>query len=135
MKLADALSAHERALTLGGLAGIPNLGLVESAIARPYSGYYRQIWEKAGALVQSMAGNHGFADGNKRTTLILLHALVSESGYQLIPAENEDLGQAVENIILAAASSSINIQELTEWFQSRIQKTSKTALVAVPPAK
>ena len=65
----DALSAQERALTFGGLDGISNLSLVESAIARSYTGYYLPIWKKAAALVESMAGNHGFADGNKRTTL------------------------------------------------------------------
>ncbi|MSO89334.1 MAG: hypothetical protein EXQ89_05135 [Rhodospirillaceae bacterium] len=49
-----------------------NIGLIESAIARPYSGYYRSIVKKAAALLESMASNHGFADGNKRTTLILV---------------------------------------------------------------
>jgi death-on-curing protein len=121
--LADALSAHERALTFGGLEGVPNLSLVQSAVARPYTGYYRKIWQKAAALVQSMAGNHGFADGNKRTTLILLHTLVNNSGYKIAAAPNdEDVGRAVEDIILAAASSKTPIHELADWFRPRIVK-------------
>jgi death on curing protein len=98
------------------------LGLVESALARPYGGYYRHIWEKAAALVQSMAGNHGFADGNKRTALILLHTLIRNSGYELVAINDEDLEQSVEDIILAATSSSTSVQELMKWFQPRIVK-------------
>jgi prophage maintenance system killer protein len=30
-------------------------------------------------------GSHGFTDGNKRTTLILLHTLITNSGYRLVP--------------------------------------------------
>jgi death-on-curing protein len=70
--LGDALQAHDRAITdYGGLRGIPNLSMIESALARPYSGYHRLIASKAAALVESFAKNHGFADGNKRTTVIL----------------------------------------------------------------
>ena len=38
--LADVIEAHERALRFGGRAGVLSLDLVESAIARPYTGYY-----------------------------------------------------------------------------------------------
>lgn len=121
MKLADALSAHDRALRYGGLEGIPNLSLVESAIARPYSGYYPKLHQKAAALVQSMASNHGFADGNKRTTLILTHSLITNSNYKLEPLPGEDIEQAIENLILAAASRGIDMDGLTDWFQQRLR--------------
>jgi death on curing protein len=71
--------------------------------------------------VQSMAGNHGFADGNKRTTLLLLHDLISNSGYQLLPLEDEDLNQQIENVILAAATGSMTVQQLMDWFRPRIK--------------
>jgi death-on-curing protein len=84
--MSDALSAHARALEQGGgLAGVANLGLIESAIKRPYSGYYRDISSRAAAFVQSMSGNHDFNDGNKRTTVILTHLLLDKSGYELRP--------------------------------------------------
>ena len=82
--------------------GIVNLGLVESAIHRPYNGYYRRIERKAAALVESVAGNHGFADGNKRTTLILVHTLLTKSGYRLVPARHgESSESAAEEMILS----------------------------------
>ena len=125
LKLADALSAHDRALRTGGLEGILNPGLIESAIARPYIGYYPQIWQKAGALVQSMASNHGFADGNKRTTLLLVHTLITNSNYQLKALDNEDLEQALEDTIVAGASRETPLQQLTEWFRLRVERPNK----------
>jgi death on curing protein len=72
-----------------------------------------------------MAGNHGFADGNKRTTLILLHILIRNSGYQLQPLSGENLDKALEDVILAAASSGTTVQQLMDWFRPRIVKAPK----------
>jgi death on curing protein len=107
---------------VGGRDGVLNLSLIESALGRPYSGYHPEIWQKAAALVQSMAGNHGFIDGNKRTTLILLHTLVTNSGYELVPLCNEDRDQIVEDVILSVASGSASFEELADWFNLRIHQ-------------
>jgi death-on-curing protein len=68
--LDDVFSTHQRALEFGGLPGIRDQGLIESAIARAYSGYYRSIAGEAAALTHSLALNHGLIDGNKRTALL-----------------------------------------------------------------
>lgn len=117
LTLGDALLAHQTALQYGGLPGIPNLDLVESALARPYNGYYRPISAKAAALVESFAKNHGFADANKRTTLILLDLLVTESGYQ-INASGDDL----EALILDVVANRVGFDQLREWLKARIDK-------------
>jgi death-on-curing protein len=69
-----------------------------------------------------MAGNHGFADGNKRTTLILLHTIIQNSGYRLVAQASEDVELAVEEIILASASSAVTLDQLNEWFRLRLEK-------------
>ena len=121
LTLADALSAHARALQTGGRAGIPNLHLVESAIERPYSGYYRGIARKAAALVQSMAGNHGFADGNKRTTIILTHLLLSKSGYRLRPLQTDGPPDvAMEELVLAVVRHELAFEQIVDWFKDRL---------------
>ena len=56
------------------------VSLIESAITRPYTGYYRPIAQKAAALLQSLATNHGFVDGNKRTAVFAMNLLLGESG-------------------------------------------------------
>lgn len=121
--MADALSAHDRALRFGGLEGVPNPSSIELAIQRPYSGYYPAIEKKAAALVQSMSGNHGFADGNKRTTLILLHTLLSKSGYGLVAVNNGELMEdAAEQMILDTVLGKMNFEALVTWFANRIRK-------------
>lgn len=121
--LADALEAHQEALATGGRPGIPNLHLVRSAIDRPYNGYYRSIARKAAALIESMATNHGFADGNKRTTLILLHTLLTRSGYQLkLTEEDASLDQAAEEMVVAVVTHDISFKGLVGWLEARLKR-------------
>ena len=123
LTLGDALDAHEQALRFGGRPGVINLGSIKSAIVRPYSGYYRTIRHKAAALVESMVGNHGFADGNKRTTLILLDLLLERSGYRLAPSERHgSIQKDVEDMILDVARNQLSFDDLVEWFGKRITR-------------
>ena len=74
---------------------------VLSAIGRPYTGYYRRIEKKAAALFQSVAGGHGFNDGNKRTAVLLVDLLLERSGYRLQAATtDENLTEAYEAFTL-----------------------------------
>ena len=68
-----------------------------------------------------MVRNHGFADGNKRTALILLNLLLEKSGYRLRAAQGADQKiQEVEHAILAVARNELAFADLVEWFRSRI---------------
>jgi death-on-curing protein len=121
--LADALSAHDRALKLGGRHGIPNIGLVEAAIGRPYVGYDRSIQRKAAALVQSVASNHGFADGNKRTATILMVTLLNKSGYDLKAIQGDgNIQAAVEKMVLDVVNHRLDLENLVRWFRARIRR-------------
>jgi death-on-curing protein len=55
----------------GGIAGVRDEGLLESALARPQSGYYQDLIEEAAALCESLLQNHPFLDGNKRAAITL----------------------------------------------------------------
>ncbi len=78
---------------------------------------------KASALVESMATNHGFADGNKRTTVILLHLLVSKSGYEIAPIFNQGSpSHEVEDMVLDVVNHDLDYDALVEWFRSRLHK-------------
>ena len=50
----------------GGPSGVRDLGLLESALFRPRTGYYRDLAQMAAALFESLIMNHPFIDGNKR---------------------------------------------------------------------
>jgi death-on-curing protein len=67
LTLDDTLWIHEQQLAAyGGATGVRDLGLIESALLRPQTGYYSDLLEEAAALWESLAMNHGFIDGNKR---------------------------------------------------------------------
>ena len=50
----------------GGPAGVRDLGLLESALFRPQTGYYQSLTKMATALFESRFKNNSFVDGNKR---------------------------------------------------------------------
>jgi death on curing protein len=67
----------------GGRQGIRDKGLLDSAIFRPQSGYYSGIIEEASALMESLANNHAFIDGNKRISFVMTDAMLRANGYFL----------------------------------------------------
>jgi death-on-curing protein len=72
-----------------------------------------------------MAGNHGFADGNKRTTLLLVDALIERSGFDLCPLnDSESINDAVEEMILAVAGGKMRFDAIAVWFTGRIRRVT-----------
>lgn len=101
------------------------MDVIHSAIGRPYTGYYPKIWQKAGAIAQSVAGNHGFTDGNKRTALLLILLLLDRSGYWPEPLNGENPQVAITELLMRIADHQIEIDEITEWFRLRIVRVTK----------
>jgi len=116
--LADAIVAHDEALTYGGREGVNNLHLIESALARPYSGYHRPIYRKAAAVLHSIVGNHGFVDGNKRTAWLLVEILVDRSDYYFTIDDDEP----IDDLVVAVADNQMTFGELAIWFQDRLAR-------------
>lgn len=74
---------------------LADFGLLESAVLRPQTSVggqdaYRDIHEKAAALMQSLIRNHAFVDGNKRTASLAVVVFYGLNGYEFI-AEDGDL--------------------------------------------
>src|SRR5690625_1579138 len=66
--------------------GIKSPDLLDSAVQRPQqsefgSDAYQTVFEKAGALFESVAQNHAFHNGNKRTAFFSLVQFLSYNGY------------------------------------------------------
>lgn len=121
LKFSEAIDAHNAALKSGGVPGIINEGSIRSAISRPYNGYYRSIQKKSAVLVESVCQFHGFTDGNKRTCLILLSILLGQSGFRLVPYRKEDLGDALEKLLIGVACSDLTLEEIEDWMNNRIK--------------
>lgn len=118
MTLADALTAHDEALAFGGRHGVSSLHLIQSALGRPYSGYFPKIYSKAAAALHGCVANHGFVDANKRTAWILTEMLIERSGYVLDVPDDEP----IDDLVVAVASGDMSFDELQAWFQRRIIK-------------
>ena len=121
--LADALTAHDQALRIGGRGGIRSIDEVLSNIARAYSGYYLRIEKKAAALFHGVATGHGFVDGNKRTAIFLTYLLLEKSGYTLEPIDaSEKLEHVIDDFAVAVVERKHSFDEVVAWFKARIRK-------------
>ena len=56
---------------------------------RPQNGYYTNLIDEAAALMESLANNHAFLDGNKRTRFVMTDLLLRLNGYCLSVAPLE----------------------------------------------
>ncbi|OED47214.1 hypothetical protein AB838_16620 [Rhodobacteraceae bacterium (ex Bugula neritina AB1)] len=103
-------------MLIKGREGISSLDLIESAIARPYCGYYPKLFQKAAALLESVVNNHGFVDGNKRTAWLLVELLIERSGYMLdIPDD-----APIDDLVVSVAQKESRFPELVNWFSARL---------------
>lgn len=83
-------------------------GLLTSALARPRTyvfgvDVYPTLWEKAAALLQSLAGNHPLVDGNKRLALAAAVVFLARNGVNTA-ALDED---AAYNLMIAVAKGEL----------------------------
>ena len=66
--LAEVITVHAGLIEkFGGSLGIRDRGALESALARPRSGYYTDIIQEAAALWESLSQNHPFVDGTNES--------------------------------------------------------------------
>jgi death-on-curing protein len=82
--VAETIETHRLLIEeFGGLHGIRDAGLLESAVLRLQNGYYRNVIEEATALMESLANNRAFIDGNKRVSFVMTDTMLRANGYFL----------------------------------------------------
>jgi death-on-curing protein len=85
----DVVELHDRQLEkFGGLAGIRDTGLLDSAVAMPQAGFgdqyvHEDVFEMAAAYLFHLVKNHPFADGNKRIGFHAAYVFLRLNGYSL----------------------------------------------------
>lgn len=89
--LDEALRIHEILIQkFGGASGVRDLGLIETALLRPQTGYYADLVEEAAALWESLAMNHGLIGGNNRVAYACLELFLQLNGAD-ITADNDEI--------------------------------------------
>jgi death on curing protein len=112
--LAETLELHTRLIErFGGKGGVRDLGLLESALMRPQTGYYKTLSLEAAALLQSLTQNHAFVDGNKRVAFATTAIFFRMNGYRLkVDADN---GESF--IISRVIKHKAEINEIADWLE------------------
>jgi death-on-curing protein len=108
---------HQQIDNYGGALGIRDKGLLESAVFRPQVGYYNNIAEEAGALMESLANNHPFLDGNKRVAFAAAHTFLLVNGCDL---EAKPLA-AYEFMMQSISRGEFRFGPILEWINNHIR--------------
>jgi death on curing protein len=84
LTVADVLGMHTVLMKrYGGALGVRDPGALEAALFRPQTGYYQDIVAEAAALIESLAINHPFVDGNKRIAFAAADVFLRINGWRL----------------------------------------------------
>lgn len=95
---------HIATRVLGAEPGIRDLGLIESAVARPQASAfgeaaYPTVHHKAAALLHSLVQNHALVDGNKRLGLASVITFYGVNGWTFEATNDE-----AHDLVLAIAT-------------------------------
>lgn len=115
LTVGEVLRIHHQLIdAYGGVHGIRDTALLESAVFRPQIGYYNSIAEEAAALMESLANNHPFLDGNKRIAFGAAHTFLLVNGFDL---EVEPL-VAYEFMMQSISTGKFRFGLILEWINN-----------------
>ena len=99
LTLEEVLEIHTTLLQeFGGPPGVRDLGLLESALFRPRTGYYADLIEMAAALFESLLMNHPFVDGNKRVAFFAVDVFLRINGFHIVAEADDAHGKIIKTI-------------------------------------
>ena len=102
----------------GGSPGIRDMKSLESAVSRPQSGYYKTIYDEAAALMESLAMNHAFIDGNKRVSFFATDVFLRMNGYFILCESEEANLFYTENL----EENTFRFELIKSWLKRKIKK-------------
>ena len=110
------VAIHDEQLAIhGGLAGMRDAGMLESALDRPRNKWAyeaAELPELAAAYAYAIARNHPFVDGNKRTSLLALYTFLGINEIDFVVPE-----ATAAAIILSLAASEVSEESLARWIR------------------
>ena len=119
LSLDEVVAIHDRLIEdFGGSSGIRDFGLLESALYRPQTGYYRDIAEMAAALFESLLMNHPFVDGNKRVAFFTVDIFLRLNGWRL----QVEPGPAHTLLIGLLERNVCDFEHLLPWLRQSMEK-------------
>ncbi len=109
----------------GGLHGVRDMGLLESALAQPSASFggqslHSDVWEMAAAYGFHLCANHAFLDGNKRIAAAAMITFLRRNGHAVRYDEVE-----LVRAMLAVARGLMTKRELAEWLKKSVALADK----------
>lgn len=115
LSLDEVLAIHEQLIEVfGGPAGVRDMGMLESALYRPQTGYYDGINQMSAALFESLLMNHPFVDGNKRAAFFVTDTFLRLNGYRI----KVEPRTAHAFIVGLLESNKVNFETLATWIKN-----------------
>jgi len=114
------LAIHDMQLAQhGGLDGINDDNLIESALARPkqlhtYGDPAPDVFDLAASYGYGITKNHGFNDGNKRTGWILARLFLADNNTKI----HFSAAEAIQ-VMLGVAAGTVTERQLAAWLRER----------------
>ena len=114
LTVADVLGMHTVLMQrYGGAPGVRDPGALEAALFRPQTGYYDDIVAEAAALLESLAINHPFVDGNKRIAFAAADVFLRINGWRLQRAPMQIHAEMIEMF----ETGTFDIAHLDPWLR------------------
>jgi death-on-curing protein len=101
---------------LTGAALLRDAGLLASAVGRPAQTVfgddaYPDLYTKVAALFESLACNHAFTEGNKRSAVVAAIHMLNWNGFDLIASDTE-----VVEVAVAVTEHNMDLPKLAEFW-------------------
>ena len=117
-QIGEAIAIHDALIhEFGGALGLRDEGALASAIMRPQLGYYDSLIEEGAALMESLANNHPFVDGNKRVAFAVTDIFLRLNGHFI----DCDSVEAYEFFMRMFETNSFRFAQLCPWLEERIK--------------
>ena len=114
----EVVAIHDVAVReFGGSMGIRDMGALASAIMRPQIGYYDGLLDEAAALLESLAMNHPFVDGNKRTAFYATEAFLRMNDH-FIDCDDDE---AYWFFMQLFETNSFRFAQLRSWLEENVK--------------
>ena len=117
-EIGEAIAIHDALIQeFGGSMGMRDEGALASALMRPQLEYYESLIEKAAALVESLANNHPFVDGNKRMAVAITDTFLRLNSYFI----DYESGEAYEFLMRLVEMNSFLLAQLCAWLEEKVR--------------
>lgn len=120
VEMVTLYAIHDRLIAEhGGLTGIRDQALIESAMAKPHHllAYGKpEAADLAAAYAFGLARNHGFMDGNKRIAWTIARLFLRDNGFEF-SFDAIDAVRQVEHLAAGASTQEV----FAEWIRAHLQ--------------